>query len=101
MTKSSFDRIMKNSARKKSFALGYREFLLNELVHALMQNDEKSIRQIAKDTGVSPRIIQDIKSGKQKDIKLSNFFNLIKTFGYHVALTKGKQLLDLSRFQMA
>ena len=101
MAKTTFDRIMKDPGRKKRFNDGYKAFLLDELILALVGKDEKSVRKLAKEAGVSPRIIQDIKSGKQRDIKLSNFFGLIKAFGYQLTLIKGSHSLNLTKFRTA
>ncbi len=67
---------------------------------AMLEKDEKSVRSLAKEVGVSPRIIQDLKSGKQHDIKLSNFYHIASALGYHIVLQKGRHRLDLQAFQM-
>jgi hypothetical protein len=100
MSKSTFDRLMADESFKKDFDSGYREFLLDELLIALMEEDTKSIREISKEVGLSKRIIQDMKSGKQRDMRLSNFVNIASTFGYHLDLVKGKKRLNLDSFVM-
>ena len=69
---STFDRIMRDPERKKQFEREYKDLVLSELLLALMENDEKSVRLLAKEAGLSPTVIQNIRSGKQKDIKLDN-----------------------------
>lgn len=94
-TISTFDREMKNAAFRKKFEKEYSVFLLSELIKSLMENDSKSVRNLAKEVGLSPTVIQKIRSGKQDDVKLSNFLNISHAFGYHVILEKGKNRLTL------
>jgi hypothetical protein len=90
-TASTYDRIMQDSKRKAAFEKGYRELVLSELVLALMEKDEKSVRALAREVGLSPTVIQNIRSGKQKDIKLENFKNIVKACGYDLVLEKGEE----------
>jgi len=46
------------------------------LILALMEKDKKSVRQLASEAGLSPTIIQKLRSGKQEDVKLSNFIGI-------------------------
>ena len=41
-----------------------------------MENDNKSVRKLAKEVDLSPTTIQKIRSGKQQHIKLSNFIHI-------------------------
>jgi hypothetical protein len=43
------------------------------------------------EVGLSPTVIQNIRSGKQKDIKLENFKNIVKACGYDLVLEKGEE----------
>ena len=95
-TISTYAREMKKSKFKKAFAKSYREFLLSEFLIALMEKDDKSIRDLAKEIGLSPTVIQNIRSGKQDDIKLSNFINLSHAYGYHIILEKGNERIAVS-----
>jgi len=90
---STYDRIMQDPKRRKSFDKEYKEFVLSELVLALMENDSKSVRKLAKEADLSPTAIQNIRSGRQKDIRLNKFRNIVRTFGYHLILEKdGKRI---------
>lgn len=93
---STFDRLMKSPARKKAFDKGYQEFLLSELIHAVMQEDRVSVRKLASDVGVSPSVIQDIRSGKRSNITLKNFLNIMKSLGCNVLVQKGGKRLLMS-----
>lgn len=66
----------------------YKELLLTELVLAMMADDSKSVRGLAKELGVSKTAIQNLRSGTQTDMKLSNFVKLSRAYGYDVVLEK-------------
>lgn len=93
--KSTFDREMKDLKFKKAFYENYKDFLLSELIIALMERDEKSVRQLAKETHLSATMIQNIRSQKQTDLKLSNFLNIVHAFGYQVTLERGNERISL------
>ena len=92
---STFDREMKNTSFRKKFEKEYKEFLLSELITALMENDGKSVRNLADEVGLSPTVIQKIRSGKQEDVKLSNFINISHACGYHIFLEKGNKRISI------
>jgi DNA-binding Xre family transcriptional regulator len=92
---STFEREMKNPKFRKSFKKGYRDFLLSELLIAMMEGDKKSVRALAKEASLSPTVIQKLRSGNQEDIKLSNFINISHACGFHVVLEKGEERINL------
>lgn len=46
-------------------------------------------RKLAEKVGLSPTVIQKIRSGEQEDVKLSNFLNISHTCDFKVVLEKG------------
>ena len=92
---STLDRWLENPAFKKSFEKEYKEFLLSELVHAIMAEDNKSVRALANELGVSKTVIQNIRSGEQTDMKLSNFLKMTHAYGFQLVLEKGDQRIAL------
>lgn len=60
-----------------------------------MENDNKTVRSLAKEADISPSVIQDLRSGKQNDIKVSNLIKIAESFGYKVILQKGDEQLAL------
>ncbi|HSW71060.1 MAG TPA: helix-turn-helix transcriptional regulator [Gammaproteobacteria bacterium] len=90
---STFERKMKNPKFKKAFEEGYRELLFSELMISIMEDDQISIRELAKEAGLSPSVIQDLRTGQQHDIKVSNLIKIARAFGYSVILQKGKKRL--------
>jgi len=90
---STFDRKMKNPKFKKAFEEGYKELLFSELMISIMQDDDVSIRELAREAKLSPSVIQDLRSGKQHDIKVSNLIKIANAFGYELILQKGEKKL--------
>jgi transcriptional regulator with XRE-family HTH domain len=92
---STFERKMKNPRFKKAFEKGYKKLLFSELMISIMEGDDVSIRNLAKEAGISKSVIQNLRSGKQSDIKVSNLIKIAHAFGYEVILQKGKERLML------
>jgi DNA-binding Xre family transcriptional regulator len=92
---STFEREMKNAKFKKAFDKSYKEFLLSELLIAIMENDGISVRDLAKEVGLSPTIIQKIRSGKQDDLRVSNFVTIVRSCGYKVILEKDDERIEI------
>jgi DNA-binding Xre family transcriptional regulator len=88
---STFERKMKNAKFKKAFEEGYKELLFSELMISIMADDDVSIRELAKEAGISPSVIQDLRTGKQHDIKVSNLIKIAHAFGYELILQKGEK----------
>ena len=92
---SSFDEFISDPERKNSFEKGYKEFLLSDLIIALMEEDKKSVRLLAKEAGLSPTVIQDLRSGKKNNVTLKSFSNIIKSLGYKLYIKKGRKQIPL------
>jgi transcriptional regulator with XRE-family HTH domain len=98
MTKplSTYERKLKDKKFKEAYAKSYKELLFSELLMAMMEDDDVSVRALAKEANLSPSIIQNIRSGKQQDIKVSNLIKIAHVFGYDLLLQKGKEVLSLN-----
>ena len=83
---STYDELMQDPEFKKKHEESYRELVLSELLLAIMAEDKISIRSLAKQAGISPAIIQDIRSGKRDNITLKTFASLIDALGYNLVL---------------
>ena len=68
---SAFEREMKEAKFKVAFDKEYQEFALQELLATMSQGDEKSVRALVKDAGLHPNAVQNLRSGKTTDIKLT------------------------------
>ncbi len=81
--------------QKKAYDEGYRNFLLSELLLAIMQNDAVSVRELAKEAGISPAIIQGIRSGEKQNITTQSFFKILQALGCSLIVQKDKQIFPL------
>ena len=92
---STFEREMQDTAFREEFEKEYNEFLLSETILAMMSDAHKSVRKLATETDLSPTVFQNIRSGIQEDIKLSNFINISHACGYKLILEKENQRIAL------
>lgn len=83
---STYDELMQNPEFKKKHEESYRELVLSELLLAIMAEDGISIRSLANQAGISPAIIQDIRSGKRDNLTLKTFTSLMDVLGYNLIL---------------
>lgn len=90
-----FDKWKTDPGFKKDFDKEYQEFALSELMLALMEDDRKSVRKLAEIVGLSPTAIQDLRSGKAKDVKFKNFLNIVEACGFGLELVKGDKRIRL------
>jgi DNA-binding Xre family transcriptional regulator len=86
---STFDKFIKsNPKRKAKFDKEYNEFLLSEFVLEKMESENISVRKLAKKAGVSPTIIQKIRSKNAERINFRTFTNVLHTLGYKINIEK-------------
>ena len=94
-TISTFEREMQNTAFKQEFDKGYKDFVLSEILIDLMHENHKTVRGLAEEVGLSPTIIQKVRSGTQKDLKISNFLHIAEACGYHLFLENDGKRIEL------
>lgn len=92
---SSFDKLMANPKTKEMFDKAYNDLVLSELVTSMMEDDELSVRQLAKLAGLSPTIIQELKSGKKDNVTLKSFDKIVSSMGYKIILKKGRKQIPV------
>jgi transcriptional regulator with XRE-family HTH domain len=97
MTKklSTYERKIKDPSFKKAFDDSYEELLFSELIISLMEEDNRSVRKLAIEANLSPSVIQDLRTGKQTDIKVKNLIKIANALGYELVLEKGEERLAL------
>lgn len=83
---STFERFMEDKEQQKLYNEEYKELLLSELFIALMQDDELSVRKLAKAAGVSPTIIQEVRAGKKGNVTLETFLKIVSACGWAVVI---------------
>lgn len=87
---STYDEFIESlsTKQKKEFEAEYRELLLSELLIALMNQDGISVRRLAKAAGISPSLIQGIRSGEKENITMRSFLRIMKALGSSVVVKK-------------
>lgn len=86
---STYERLINEDPDfEKDLSKVYREFLLSELLLAVMEEDHVTIRALAKEAKVSPSLIQDLRSGKKENLTFKSFSNIINALGYDLILEK-------------
>ncbi len=95
--KSTFEEFMtsKTPTEKKEYKDGYRDFILSEMILAAMQEDDISVRKLAKIANVSPTIVQNMKSGIQTSFNTSSLFKILQGLGYDVLLERNGTITSL------
>ena len=68
MEESTFDKYIKNDIKqKKKFDKEYNNFLLSEFILEKMEEENISVRELARKAEVSPTIIQKLRNNKTAD----------------------------------
>jgi len=82
---TTFDKFINSSPkRRKKFDIEYNEFLLSEFLLEKMEEEKISVRKLAKKAGVSPTVIQKIRSEKAGRINFRTFSNVLHSLGYRI-----------------
>ena len=85
---STFDRLMQDPKWKAGFEKGYEKFLVSEFLIEAMEDNKISIRKLAKEAGVSPTIIQNMRSGKSSNISINTLAPILSALHYRIAFIK-------------
>ncbi|MES2274088.1 MAG: helix-turn-helix transcriptional regulator [Chlamydiota bacterium] len=100
---STYERLINEDPEfEKDLEKRYREFVLSELLLAIMEEDHISIRKLAKEAGVSPSLIQDLRTGKKDNLTFRSFSSIVDALGYDIVLEKRQRKFRAStKFKMA
>lgn len=80
---------------RKDFDEELRMLALSEMILAAMEEDEISVRKLAKLAGVSPTIVQTMRSGKKDDFNLKSAFKVLNGLGFRVLLERNGETVSL------
>jgi Zn-dependent peptidase ImmA (M78 family) len=87
--KTTFDEfINKDPKEREIFEKEYNDFLISEFVLQKMEEENISIRTLAKNAGVSPTVIQKMRSKNSEKITYRTFSNVLNTLGYKINIEK-------------
>ena len=82
---STFDKfINSNPKRREKFDKEYNAFLLSEFLLEKMEEEKMSVRTLAKKAGVSPTVIQKIRTKSPEKINFRTFANVLYSLGYRI-----------------
>ena len=86
---TTFDKYINNDPEQKAlFEKEYNDFLLSEFILEKMEEENISVRTLAKRAGVSPTIIQKIRGQNAEKINFRTFTNVLHTLGYKINIEK-------------
>ena len=86
--KSTYDEFVSNPKRKEKFDKEYNDFLLSEFILEKMESENLFVRTLAKKAGVSPTIIQKIRTKNAERINFRTFTNVLHSLGYKVSIER-------------
>jgi DNA-binding phage protein len=94
---STYEKLMKKIGKegRKKYQEELKEFLLSELLLAIMEEDEISVRLLAKKAGVSSTVVQEIRSGKKHNPNLQTVLKIANSLGYRMVFEKGDNRFSL------
>ena len=88
---------MRDPKRRRKFGRKYRSFLLSEVIHGLMEKEGKSVRALAREVGISPTVIHDMRTGGRTNVTLRSFLGVVSALGGQVAVRKGTEEMVLEQ----
>lgn len=93
--KSTFEKMMSDPAQKEKFYKEYTQFLFSEFLLEAMEEEKISVRKLAKESGVSTSVIQNMRAMKPVNITLKTMSSLLSTLGYELEAKKGRKVVQL------
>jgi len=86
---TTFDKFITNNPKEKEkFDKEYNDFLLSEFILEKMESEQISVRALAQKAGVSPTVIQKIRSSNAEKINYKTFTNVLNSLGYRISIEK-------------
>ena len=87
---STFDEFITNDPEQKAlFDKEYEDFLLSEFIIQKMEEENLSVRSLAKRASVSPTVIQKLRNNESAErITYKTFMSVIRSLGYKMRLEK-------------
>lgn len=82
--KSTYEAFIEDVEQKNLLDKEYRELLISELLLAAMEEDHISVRKLAQAAGVSPTVIQSLRSGSKTNITLDTLSRILDAIGYRI-----------------
>jgi phage-related protein/DNA-binding Xre family transcriptional regulator len=84
--KSTYEAFISDKKQRQLLDREYHELLVSELLLAAMEEDHLSVRKLAAAAGVSPTIIQGLRSGKKTNVTVDTLSRILDAIGYQIVL---------------
>lgn len=84
--KSTYEEFTTDRKERVLLDQEYHDLLLTELLLAAMEEDQLSVRRLASAAGVSPTIIQGVRSGRKTNITVQTLSRILDAIGYEIVL---------------
>jgi len=85
--KTTYEKFIEDEEQKALLDNEYKDLLLSELLIAVMEHDHISVRKLAAAAGVSPTVIQSLKSGSKTNITIDTLSKVLDAVGYQIIFT--------------
>ena len=91
--RSTYDEFLASMTeqQKKEFEQEYQDLLIDEMIIALMEQDNVSVRKLAQAAKLSPTIIQGVKAGTRKNVSAASLFKMLRGLGCKIIVEKDGQ----------
>lgn len=89
--KSSFDEFISDPKNKISFEREYRKLDRSETLIEAMLDAKISVRALAKKAGVSPTIIQELRTGERENVTVNTLDRVLDALGYQIRICPKQQ----------
>jgi len=86
--KSTYEEFISDPKRKEKFDKEYEAFCLSEFMLEKMEENHISIRALAEKAGVSPTVIQKIRTQNAEKINFRTFSSVLNSLGYKISIEK-------------
>jgi DNA-binding Xre family transcriptional regulator len=86
---TTFDQVINSDPkRKEKFDEEYNEFLLSEFILEKMDEEQISVRALARKAGVSSAVIQKIRNKNAEKINLRAVTTVLHSLGYRINIER-------------
>jgi DNA-binding Xre family transcriptional regulator len=86
---TTFDKFINNDPEQKAlFEKEYNDFLLSEFILEKMEEENISVRALAKKVGVSPTVIQKMRGQNAEKINLKTLSDVLYSLGYKINIER-------------
>lgn len=88
---STYEEFISDPECRKLLAKERQKLERSEALIEAMQSAKVSVRKLAENAGVSPTIIQELRTGKRDNVTLKTFDRVLDTIGYKMMICPKQQ----------